>query len=203
MDNIIINVGRQFGSGGKQVALQLGKILGIEVFDNELISKAAESSGFSRALFKEKDEKRSLFSFSSFFSSQGFEQAENYVNENELFKIQSHVIKEIADKGPAIIIGRCADYILRDRGCTLDVFICAPLEARIRRVSDRLGITPEKAEDLIARTDRKRETYYNYFTFGNWGVASNYDLCVDSSILDIEGTADFIIDFARRAGLLK
>ncbi len=203
MDNIIINVGRQFGSGGKQVALQLGKILGIEVFDNELISKAAESSGFSRALFKEKDEKRSLFSFSSFFSSQGFGQAENYVNENELFKIQSHVIKEIADKGPAIIIGRCADYILRDRECTLDVFICAPLEARIRRVSDRLGITPEKAEDLIARTDRKRETYYNYFTFGNWGVASNYDLCVDSSILDIEGTADFIIDFARRAGLLK
>ena len=76
MDNIIINVGRQFGSGGKQVALQLGKILGIEVFDNELISKAAESSGFSRALFKEKDAKRSLFSFSSFFSSQGFEQAE-------------------------------------------------------------------------------------------------------------------------------
>lgn len=200
---IIINVGRQFGSGGKQVALELGRKLGINVYDNELISKAAESSGFSRELFKEKDEKRSLFSFSSFFSSQGFGQPENYLNENELFKIQSSVIRDIADKEAAVIVGRCADYILRDRGCTLDVFICAPLEARKKRVAERLGVTEDKAEDMIAATDRKRETYYNYFTFGNWGVASNYDLCIDSSILDIEGTADYIIDFARRAGLLK
>ena len=200
---IIINVGRQFGSGGKQVALELGRKLGINVYDNELISKAAESSGFSKELFKEKDEKRSLFSFSSFFSTGAFSQPENYVNENGLFKIQSSVIRDIAEKEAAVIVGRCADYILRDRGCTLDVFICAPLEVRKKRVAERLGVTEEKAEDLISGTDRKRETYYNYFTFGNWGVASNYDLCIDSTILDIEGTADYIIDFARRAGLLK
>lgn len=203
MDKLIINVGRQFGSGGKQVALRLGKMLGINVYDNELISKAAESSGFSKDLFKAKDERRSLFSFSSFFSSQGFGQPENYVNENRLFKIQSSVIKDIAEKESAVIIGRCADYILRDRGCTLDVFICAPLESRKKRVSERLGISLDKAEELIAKTDRKRETYYNYFTFGNWGVASNYDLCIDSTILDIDGTAEYIIDFAKRAGYLK
>ncbi len=203
MDRIIINVGRQFGSGGKQVALMLGEKLGIKVYDNELISKAAESSGFSKDLFRQKDEKRSLFSFSSFFSTQGFGQPENYVNENELFKIQSRVISDIAEKEAAVIVGRCADYILRDRGCTLDVFICAPMEIRKKRISDRLGISMDKAEDLIEKTDRKRETYYNYFTFGNWGVASNYDLCIDSSILDIDGTAEYIIDFARRAGLLN
>ncbi len=202
MEKIIINIGRQFGSGGKQVALELGKKLGINVYDNDLITKAAEASGFSKDFFREKDEKRNLFSFSSFFSSHGFGIPDNYVNENELFKIQSSVIADIAEKESAVIVGRCADYILRDRGCTLDVFICAPLEARKKRVSERLGISPEKAEELISRTDRKRETYYNYFTFGNWGMASNYDLCIDSSILDISGTADYIIDFADRAGML-
>ncbi len=201
-EKIIINVGRQFGSGGKQVALELGKRLDISVYDNELISKAAEASGFSKDFFKEKDEKRNLFSFSSFFSTQ-LGQPQNYVNENELFKIQSSVIRDIAEKESAVIVGRCADYILRDKDFTLDIFITAPLEARKERVAQRLGLSLEKAEETIARTDRKRETYYNYFTFGHWGVASNYDLCVDSSILGIDGTADYIIDFARRAGLLK
>lgn len=201
-EKIIINVGRQFGSGGKQVALELGKRLDISVYDNELISKAAEASGFSKDFFKEKDEKRNLFSFSSFFSTQ-LGQPQNYVNENELFKIQSIVIRDIAEKESAVIVGRCADYILRDKDFTLDIFITAPLEARKERVAQRLGLSLEKAEETIARTDRKRETYYNYFTFGHWGVASNYDLCVDSSILGIDGTADYIIDFARRAGLMK
>ena len=199
---IIINVGRQFGSGGRIVAQKIGDRLGIKVYDNELISKAAEASGFSRYLFRKSDEKRSLFSFSSFFSSQSFGQAENYVNDNELFRIQSQVIREIAGHESAVIIGRCADYILRDLDCTVDVFICAPKEIRRKTVAERIGSTPEKAEEVMNRTDRKRETYYNYFTFGNWGVASNYDLCIDSSILGIDGTADFIIDFARRSGKL-
>ena len=196
---IIINVGRQFGSGGRIVAQKIGDRLGIKVYDNDLISKAAEASGFSRYLFRKSDEKRSLFSFNSFFSSQGFE---NYVNDNELFRIQSQVIRDIAANESAVIIGRCADYILRDLDCTVDVFICAPKEIRKKTVAERIGSTLEKAEDVMNRTDRKRETYYNYFTFGNWGVASNYDLCIDSSILGIDGTADFIIDFARRAGKL-
>ena len=199
---IIINVGRQFGSGGRIIAQKIGDKLGIKVYDNDLISKAAEASGFSRYLFRKSDEKRSLFSFNSFFSSQGFGQAENYVNDNELFRIQSQVIRDIAASESAVIIGRCADYILRDLDCTVDVFICAPKDKRKKTVAARIGSTLEKAEEVMNRTDRKRETYYNYFTFGNWGVASNYDLCVDSSILGIDGTADFIIDFARRAGKL-
>lgn len=203
MDKIIINVGRQFGSGGRIVAEKLGEKLGIKVYDNELISKAAEASGFSRYLFRKSDEKRSLFSFNSFFSTQSYGQPENYVNDNELFRIQSQVIRDIADHESAVIIGRCADYILRDLDCTVDVFICAPEEVRKKTVAQRIGSTLEKAEDVMRKTDRKRETYYNYFTFGNWGVASNYDLCIDSSILGIDGTADFIIEFARRAGKLK
>lgn len=202
-NELIINVGRQFGSGGRLVALALGRKLGIPVYDQELIAKAAEQSGFSKELFANSDEKRNLLALSSFIVDVGrFGSADNYMSDNQLFVIQSNVIRSLADKGPAIFIGRCSDYILRDRKC-LDVFVTANDEVRIKRIAERMNITPEQADSLMRKKDRTRETYYNYYTFGNWGVASNYDLCVDSSVLGIEGTADMIIDFCRRAGLLS
>ncbi|MBQ1912542.1 MAG: cytidylate kinase-like family protein [Bacteroidales bacterium] len=197
--NTLINIGRSFGSGGGYVGQAIGRKLGIPFYDNELISKAAEESGYSRNLFA-KEEKHSLFSVSSFFASGRLSYMDNgYVNDNVLFNIQSEVIRNIADKGDAIIIGRCADYILRDKEC-LNVFITAPMEFRIHRLMETEGIDADEAESLIRRKDRTRETYYNYYTFGSWGLASNYHLCVDSSILGIEGTADLIIDLGRRAG---
>lgn len=202
-NELIINVGRQFGSGGRLVALALGRKLGIPVYDQELIAKAAEQSGFSKELFANSDEKRNLLALSSFIVDVGrFGSADNYMSDNQLFVIQSNVIRSLADKGPAIFIGRCSDYILRDRKC-LDVFVTATDEVRIKRIAERMNITPEQADSLMRKKDRTRETYYNYYTFGNWGVASNYDLCVDSSVLGIEGTADMIIDFCRMAGLLS
>ena len=202
-NELIINVGRQFGSGGRLVALALGRKLGIPVYDQELIAKAAEQSGFSKELFANSDEKRNLLALSSFIVDVGrFGSADNYMSDNQLFVIQSNVIRSLADKGPAIFIGRCSDYILRDRKC-LDVFVTATDEVRIKRIAERMNITPEQADSLMRKKDRTRETYYNYYTFGNWGVASNYDLCVDSSVLGIDGTADMIIDFCRRAGLLS
>ncbi len=202
---LIINIGRQFGSGGRAVALEIGRLLGVKVYDNELLTKAAEASGFSPELFKKNDEKKRFFSFFSISFAHGLRlfHAPNCIDEGALFKIQSDVIEDIASQEGAVIVGRCSDYILRDRGNTLDVFITAPLEDRIGRIMERMGLSREKATDLIRTTDRKRESYYNYFTFGNWGVASNYDLCVDSSILGIEGTAKYIIDFARQSGRLQ
>ena len=200
--HIIINIGRQFGSGGKEVAVRIGSRLGIPVYDNELISKAAEESGFSKELFERSDEKRSMFNMFSFFGSDRFGSSQNYVGDNELFKIQSEVIRGIAEKGSAIFVGRCSNYILRDMEC-LDVFVCAPMEERIERVSERTGLDSESAASRIGRQDHTRQTYYNFFTFGNWGAASDYDLCIDSSILGIEGTAEFIIDFGRKAGLIR
>lgn len=200
-NNIIINIGRQFGSGGKEVAMKIGEKLSINVYDNELISKAAEESGFSKELFERSDERRSMFNISSFFGAGRFGSAQNYVGDNELFKIQSEVIRGIAEKGSAIFVGRCSNYILRDLKC-LDAFISAPMEERVKRVIERTGLEEEAAIARIERQDRTRQTYYNFFTFGNWGAASDYDLCVDSSILGIDGTADFIIDFGRKAGLI-
>ena len=199
MKGLIINIGRQFGSGGRLVALEIGRRLGINVYDKELLSKAAESSGFSPEFFKKSDERRHFFSF--LFPASGMGHTGSGIDECSLFAIQSHAIQEIARTESAVIIGRCADYILRDRGCTLDVFITCPEEERIRRIMERESLSHDKAKSLMEKNDRDRESYYNHFTLGNWGVASNYDLCIDSSILGIEGTAQYIIDFARKAAL--
>lgn len=184
------------------MALELSKRLGISVYDNELISKAAEESGFCRDLFEKSDEQRSIFQMSGFFSSTRYGLAKNYVGDDELFKMQSDVIRNIAGKQSAIFVGRCSDYILRDMDCSVDVFLTSPMEVRKREVAEREGITLNEAESLIIKKERSRETYYNYFTFCHWGAASNYDLCIDTSLVGIEGTADLILEFARKRGLI-
>ena len=196
---IIINIGRQFGGGGVAVARELGRKLGIPVYDKELIKKAAQESGFSAEFFEESDENKRFFSLSSIFANR-FSETENYMSDRGIFKMQSQAIRTIAEQGSAIIVGRCSDYILRDLDFTLDVFLTSPLEVRAARISERTGLSLEEATALAEEKDKKREEYYNYYTFTDWGVASTYDLCLDSSILGIEGTADFIIDFARRSG---
>lgn len=196
---IIINIGRQFGGGGRGVAYELGRKLDIPVYDREVISKAAEDSGFSAKFFKERDEKKGLFSFTDFFAN-GFSDTENYMSDRGLFKLQCQTIEKIAEQGSAIIVGRCADYILRENENTLNVFLTSPLEVRAERIATRQGMSLEEAKAKAEAKDRKRAEYYNYYTFGEWGVAGNYDLCIDSSILGIEGTADFIIEFAKKAG---
>lgn len=198
---IIINIGRQFGGGGLGVAYELGKKLGIPVYDKELIAKAAQDSGFSKGIFEESDEKKRFFSLSSIFASR-FGDTENYMSDRGLFKMQSETIRKIAEQGSAIIVGRCSDYILRDMECTLDVFLTSPLEVRAARIAERSGLSLKEAEKLAEGKDRNRAEYYNYYTFTDWGVASTYDLCIDSSVLGIEGTADLIIEFARKAGKL-
>lgn len=198
---IIINIGRQFGGGGLAVASELGRKLGIPVYDKELIKKAAQDSGFSEEFFEESDEKKRFFSLSSIFSN-GFSETENFMSDRGIFKMQSQTIRKIAEQGSAVIVGRCSDYILRDMDCTLNVFLTSPVEVRTARIAERHGMTQEEAEKLIEEKDSRRAEYYNYYTFGDWGVAGTYDLCIDSSILGIEGTADFIIDFAERAGML-
>ena len=200
--HILINIGRQFGAGGKGVADLLGERLGIPVYDNELLQQAAAESGLSPAFFKKNDEKRRLFRFGALF---GLSRASSYapsgIDETELFKYQSDAIRSIAQQGSAIFLGRASDYVLRDMEC-LDVFICAPMEDRVARVCKRTGMSPEEAEKFIVKKERARRDYYNFFTLGNWGVASNYDLCLDSSLVGLDGCVDLIIDFGRKSGLL-
>lgn len=200
MDRIIINIGRQFGSGGKTVARLLSERLGIPVYDNELIAEAARKSGFSKELFRKSDEKKRWFFLSNVFHTGTFNSFnDSGIADIDLFRIQSETILQLASEGSAIFVGRASDYVLREMDC-LDVFICAPADVRKKLVAEREGISEEEALQLIARRDRGRAAYYNYMTLGDWGVASNYDLCIDSSVLGFEGTADTIIEFARKKG---
>lgn len=195
--NIIITIGRQFGSGGVLVANELGSRLGIPVYDNELITRAAQDSGFSAEFFMQNDEKKSLFSFSALFTGS----SENCMSDGSLFKMQCETIRKIADQGSAIIVGRCADYVLRERDNLVSIFLTSPVQARAKRVMERDSLNYAEAIEKIERKDKSREEYYNYYTFGNWGVCSTYNLCIDSSILGIEGTADLIINFIAKRGL--
>ena len=199
---MIINIGRQFGSGGKAVAQELSNILGIPVYDNELIAKCAEQSGYSPELFSQSDEKRRPFSVGAIFGVNRYGgSTHNMLSDSELFRIQSEVIRDIASKGSAIFIGRASNYVLRDMNC-LDVFICAPKEVRVKVISERRGISEEEASKLIETKDKGRAEFYNMYTFGHWGKSSDYDLCIDSSVLGYRSTADFIISFASAAGKL-
>ena len=190
--HIIITIGREFGSGGKSIASLLGERLGIPVYDNELITKAAEKSGLSATVFRESDEKRSFLGLGNILGSLRFgDFGRNMLNDGELFRIQSETIRDLAASGDAIFVGRASDYVLRDMK-TFDIFIAA-----------RKGISEEEAAELVLKQDKTRRDYYNLFTLGdNWGVASNYDLCLDSSIIGYQAAADYIISFGRQGGLI-
>lgn len=203
--HIIINIGRQFGSGGKAVAEELGKRLGIKVYDKELIKIAVEKSGFSESLFHSRDEKRRFWKISNIFGANryGVGSSPSGLNDGEIFKIMSDVIRDIAEKESAIFVGRAANYVLRDFDCCLNVFITAPMAFRRAKIAASEGMTEEKAEEYIYSKDKARAEYYNFFTFGHWGKSVEYDMCIDASRLGPEKTADIIIDLARKLELIQ
>lgn len=203
MDKLIICIGRRVGAGGKRVAALLGQRLSIPVYDNELVAEAARESGFSSSLFKESDEKRHFSLIGSIFGSNRYGSfTGNAINEGELFKIQSEAIRALAEKGSCIFVGRASDYILREHPCVVSVFLTAPLPVRAAEVAQRESISAEEAEALIRKRDKARENWYNFYTFGTWGDASQYDLCIDTSKTGIEGAAELIFRLAVVRGLL-
>lgn len=197
--HILITIGRQFGSGGKPVGDALSQKLGIPVYDNELITEAARQSGYSPDLFIRSDEKKRSFFLANLFGQTS--DVRNMIGDAELFRIQSETIRNLASKGSAIFVGRASDYVLRDMKC-LNVFITATMESRIKFVCERDGVALEDAPGIIERRDRIRAKYYDFFTQRHWGVASNYDICINRSTLGTEKTADLIIEFGKMRGLI-
>ncbi|MBQ2103538.1 MAG: cytidylate kinase-like family protein [Bacteroidales bacterium] len=197
--HILITIGRQFGSGGKPVGDALSRKLGIPVYDNELITEAAKQSGYSPELFIRSDEKKRSFFLANLFGLSS--DVRDMIGDAELFRIQSETIRNLAAKGSAIFVGRASDYVLRDMKC-LNVFITASMESRIKFVCERDGVALEDAPGIIERRDRNRSKYYDFFTQKHWGLASNYDICINRSTLGTEKTADLIIEFGKMRGLI-
>lgn len=177
--SFIITIGRQYGSGGRFIAQKLAEKLGVNFYDSELLVKAAENSGLSKAVLDNYDEKKEGF-FGGIVPS-AVMGAELSLG-NKVFLAQFEAIKQIADRESAIIVGRCADYVLRDYPNVVSVFITAPLEKRIERAEKYYGIDPKKSKDTVLKMDKKRANYYNFYADKKWNRADTYNLTVDSSI---------------------
>jgi len=196
----VITIGRQFGSGGHDVGKQLAEKLGIDFYDKELLGRAAKETGINPELFARADEQPTnsfLYSMSlgTVGLHTGFMATPDYLTNDKLFTLQSETIRSIAQEHSCVIIGRCADYVLRDHPGLVSVFVHSDIERRVSRVMERANMNAEQARQAIKKTDRRRSSYYNYFTDRNWGGVDNYDLSVDSGRVGVEGAVELIAKF--------
>ena len=195
--NIVITIGRQFGSGGRYVGRLLAEKLGVPFYDKELLSEAAKTSGICEEILEEHDEKPTrslLFSLvtgmQSHMSSGAF-----YMDmplNHKIFLAQFDAIRRIAEEGPCVIVGRCADYVLRENPDAVSVFVKADMASKVDRAVKYYGIEADKAEDRIRKADKQRARYYDYYATATWGDVDNYDLVVDTGVLGVEGAVELI-----------
>ncbi|MGN1131056.1 MAG: AAA family ATPase [Ruminococcus sp.] len=201
-NNRIVTIARQFGSGGREIGEVLSKKLGIKFYDKELISLAAKESNIAPEVFENVDEKATnsllyslsmgLYSFSSNYSV-----GDNLPVNDKLYILQHKIIKKLADEGPCVIVGRCADHILKDRNDVLRVFIYADLDYRVNRAIEVKDVKPSKAEQVVVKTDKSRANYYNFYSGKKWGLTENYDLCINRTKLTCEQVADIIESYLK------
>lgn len=193
----IITIGRQFGSAGREIGYKVADDLGIKLYDKEMLDRVSKESGICQELFETHDEKPTnsfLYSLVMDTYSLGYSSG-SYTDmpiNHKVFLAQFDAIKKIADEGPCILVGRCADYALEEYDNVLTLFIHASMDARIRRIARIYDLTDAKAKDMIIKTDKKRSSYYNYYSNKKWSSADSYHMCLDSSVLGIEGTAEAI-----------
>ena len=201
MANEIYTIGRQFCSGGKRVAEELAKRLGIEVYDKELLQKAAKESGFCEEIFENHDERPTnsfLYSLVMDTYSAGSYTAAPFLDmplNHKVFLAQFDTIKKIADQESCVIVGRCADYALANHDKVINVFIHSDIDDRIKSCCQQFNITESKARDMINKKDKQRSSYYNYYTSKRWGDSQSYDLCLNTSKLSIDQCVDMILKF--------
>lgn len=205
MSHYVITIGRELGSGGKAIGQLMAKELGISVYDSRLIEMAAKESGLNPEIFKGADEVpgKGLFSSAMSAITSPFEMLSNFytnsVSNESLFQVQTEIILNKAETEDCIIVGRCADYILRSHPRHLNIFVRGNYEDRVKFVSDRDIISKEHASEIIDKIDNQRSQYHDFYCETNWGDARAYDICINSSVLGIEGTAKYLLEFAKKA----
>lgn len=200
--NRIITIGREVGSGGKTIGKKLAEKLGVKCYDKELINLASNQSGLCQEVFETHDEKPiSSFFYSLVMDTHNVGQAfSGYMDvplNQKVFLAQFEAIQKLAEQESCVIVGRCADYALNSYPNTTSVFISAQMEDRVIRTSETYNLTKDKAVEFIAKTDKKRANYYNYYSNKKWGSAASYDLCINSSVVGVDGAVDMILEFIR------
>lgn len=209
MANKIYTIGREFGSGGREVGVKLAAKLGIKLYDKELLQQAAKDSGFCEEIFENHDEKpTNSFLYSlvmDTYSVSGYSAAPflDMPLNHKVFLAQFETIKKIAEKESCVIVGRCADYALSDNPNCINVFIHADLDVRIKNVSRNLNITENKARDIINKTDKQRASYYNYYTSKKWGDSKSYNLSLDAGKLGTDNCVEMILKFRELMDAMK
>lgn len=201
MNNFIISIGRQLGSGGKEIAEKLGERLNIKVYDKILLEVAAKESGLDATVFETADEQDRHGFFSGLFSIHGsmgdYMPTSSCIENDKLFEMQSETIRGIAERESCIIVGRCAEYVLRDHPRMISIFITANNEDRIARVMECDGLDHDKAQEFIEKGDKRRRSYHDYYATTQWGEAHSYDICINSSKMGIDATVELLYNFVK------
>lgn len=196
----IITIGRQFGSGGREIGEKLAEFFQIKCYDKELLTRAAKESGICEEMIEVHDERpTNSFLYNLVMDTYSFGYNASSFSDmpisHKVFLAQFDTIKKIADEGPCVIVGRCADYALSDYDNCLSIFIHANEDAKIQRLMKKYDVTAQKAKEMMNKKDKQRQSYYNYYSTHKWGRSDTYDLSVDSSVLGIEGTVNLLIQF--------
>lgn len=201
MERKVITISREYGAGGRTIGKMVADRLGIPFYDKQLVEKVAQESGFAEKFIEENGEHspgRSFFSYA--FAPQGIPGVMNGMSTSDyLWNAQCNVILDLAENGPCVIVGRNADYILKDRKDVLNVFLCASPQDRVERVMEMHHETEKMALERIDDRDKKRKINYQHYTGRTWGMSQNYDICLDTSVVGKEYAADIIVEIVRRS----
>ncbi len=201
MKHIIINIGRQLGSGGHDIGRMLALDFQAKYCDRELLNLAAKESGLSEKIFEQNDEKKGFFRGLLNLGSPHVSSGRVYnsgVSQESLFLFQSEAIKKAANEGSCVFVGRCADYVLRNLPNTVSVFVTASMDYRVQQIMNKRHLDEDAARKFIEQGESERATYYNYYTGKKWGAAESYDLCIDSSVLGLVETEKIIAQFIKK-----
>lgn len=198
MKHIIINVGRQLGSGGHDIGRMLALDFQAKYYDRELLNLAAKESGLSEKIFEQNDEKKGFFRGLLNIGTPHVNSFKPDLSQESLFQFQSDAIRKAAKEGSCVFVGRCADYVLRDFENTVNIFITASMDYRVEQIMNKQHMNAEAARRFIEQGEGKRADYYNYYTGKKWGSAESYDLCIDSSKLGLVETEKLIAQFIRK-----
>jgi cytidylate kinase len=194
--NTIITIGRQYGSGGREIAKMVAEKYGIPYYDKELLTRAAKESGFCEEMLASHDERpTNSFLYNLVMDTYSFGYNSSFVDvpiSQKIFLAQFDTIKKIASEGPCVIVGRCADYALSEFDNCVHVFIHSDEEHKIKRIMERNQVSEKEAKEMMVKKDKQRQSYYNYYSSKKWGRADTYDLTINSGKLGLQGTVDLI-----------